>query len=929
MLPFNVYKYIYDVVFGEPGEPDDNQFLMDILEKLSNAYPLSNQEESVVKAGAPQYSHELDKITSERLKKFTDIIDKGIYEDKILEKEVGKEFIYVNKNVLLPDSSRNQLLGYTSSLMNIDNVRFELPTDVAIYLNTQLNLELANPDQLKFKNLSQEQRNKIKKFAKDLNEKLKSRTSRLSETEEQFIRGLDPMYAYDLDTVKTVALYNYQPWQKVFTEQQMKFLTSTAYNLENLVKGNSLNREQNEALASALSDTLVNPEHLLDKTLLDNDDLYYIREFAQDLAYNAALYLEFTPEQELFINSLGNGLGLAVQRYKQEKQKWQDSLGNKYDPGKQIANQTMSELPQKINITNSSTPTQPIKNINQLKRTSSFSGSDAVISLVFPNSSAIVVGTASTVTYSTYRQLAQIRTIGRQSSKGYARGGITYAGTIIFTVINQSFIHDLKANVPYLNDLNYLRPDQLPPFDINISYGNEYGQTASMTIYGATFVDETMTISVEDMFTENVLTFIARDIRHLKENEGISGVSSVKFRAKDEILSNFIETPKKTVQKPAVTNQPSKPSEPAKNSTSSNSSQPSTPVEATKPVETPKPTQPAQPAKPASSEAPANQTNQNQGNSIVNSPKTNPGNITPPTTSTKKLVVIKLTVQDKSGTKIKGATVALKLNGKTIKNGSGKTDKNGVVQFSNIDIGVNKIFQVVIDAVTYQTLNESLDIRSKENNKIIQETLKLTKTSDIKIRIEKDNYSGVANKTLTKKGLTNYDEMPRIKVTGMPLNSSFEINWRLIALFKPAKTDKKNYQVVVVQDYLSPANNAYKNTYVTSSFRDCFLVNTKEKSKSNKMSYYVDFDLSNKFPHPILNSKATISSYYTADVIKDSTILNILDKIVKRKEVDFTPYTTIEISLMASIEQSSFNVTGVNIKEMPKAIVTFKFTVNK
>lgn len=953
MITAEFYKFIKNAALGASGSEDDNELLLDILSYLEVAYPLSSAEETIVKAGAPQFGHELDKVKSERIRKFFDIVHKGIYEDKLLENQFGKDFLYVNKNTLLSDDSRDELIGYTYSLMNIHNQAFEIPQDVAIYLNEKLNLQLNSPEQLKFENLTLEQKNKIKKFANDLNTKLKSRTIRLSDIEEQFIRGLkglDNAYIKDLDTIKSIALYNYQPWQKVFTDPQIRFLTSVAYNLENLVKNNTLNREQNEALSQALSTTLINKDALIDKTLLTEDDLYYIREFAKDLGYNAALYLDFTPEQELFIDSLGHGLGLAVDRYKQEKEKSSGSLLNNYNPGKPINNQT-TNLPvenTKISIPSNNTITQPSKNLNKIKQTSSFSGADAVISFLFPDSPALVVGTASTVTYSLYRQLAQVRTIGRQSSKGYARGGITYAGTIIFTVINESFIYELKKNVGYLGDLNYLRPDQLPPFDINISYGNEYGQTASMTIYGATFVDETMTISVEDMFTENILTFIARDVRHLKENEDINTISSVKFRGKDEILSRFIEVPKKAVEKPAINNQTQNSSEPNKNATSSNTSgQSNNNPNPTNKVDLPTTAKPSNSNKIKSSAPATNNTNQNKGTSTINKPKTNNGNITPPSVSTKKLVIVKLTIQDKYGTKIKGASVALKLNGVTINNGKGTglTDKNGVVQFSNVDITTNKIFQVVVDAKTFSTLNQSLDVRSKENNKIIEEVFKIEKENEIKIKIQKNNYLTTTNKQLTEKGIDSFDDMPSVKITGselMPLTITFNIKWRMMVVFKSGKNDtSNNNQIVVTQDYVSEASNILFGSYISSSFASIRLLNTKTKYTTDLMNSYVNFNLSTKFPYPINNSQVDASNYYQSSVINNPSILQELDKIAKRKSVPFNLYPTIEVSIIASIDEDSLMsalqeyyrgkspVVPISKQDLPKGVVTFKFTINR
>lgn len=162
-----------------------------------------------------------------------------------------------------------------------------------------------------------------------------------------------------------------------------------------------------------------------------------------------------------------------------------------------------------------------------------------MVSFVFPGAAPVTVGTASTLTYSIYRQMVPVRTVGRISPKGFARGGVTIAGTIIFTVINESFVSDLKKRVPYLAEYDRLRPDELPPFDIVVTFGNEYGQSASLILYGASFTDEAKTFSVEDIFTENVLTFIARDIRHMTEGADVRFQRSLAFRGNDEHVGKF------------------------------------------------------------------------------------------------------------------------------------------------------------------------------------------------------------------------------------------------------------------------------------------------------------------------------------------------------------------------------------------------------
>lgn len=181
--------------------------------------------------------------------------------------------------------------------------------------------------------------------------------------------------------------------------------------------------------------------------------------------------------------------------------------------------------------------------------TTSFSGADMLIYFVFPEARPVYIGTASTVTYSTFREIRHVRTLGRISAKGVTRGPRTIGGTIIFTVINQHVVNDildaLKSVTLYQN-YDKIKPDELPPFDIIVVFGNEYGQSASKVIYGATIVDDGMALSIEDLFTENQMTYIARDIDHMRDLNKTSQPTfssySYNFRGAVEAVGKFTIT---------------------------------------------------------------------------------------------------------------------------------------------------------------------------------------------------------------------------------------------------------------------------------------------------------------------------------------------------------------------------------------------------
>lgn len=142
----------------------------------------------------------------------------------------------------------------------------------------------------------------------------------------------------------------------------------------------------------------------------------------------------------------------------------------------------------------------------------SFSGTDTLAFIMMPGCSPVVIGSLTTISYSMFRNKKPVINIGRTNINGVTRGSRIFAGTMIFTLINQHWLKELQEQISYIKDFQNLKVDELPLFDIMIISANEYGNAVSMYIYGIDFTDEAQTISVEDLFTENTFSFVARDI---------------------------------------------------------------------------------------------------------------------------------------------------------------------------------------------------------------------------------------------------------------------------------------------------------------------------------------------------------------------------------------------------------------------------------
>lgn len=146
----------------------------------------------------------------------------------------------------------------------------------------------------------------------------------------------------------------------------------------------------------------------------------------------------------------------------------------------------------------------------------SFSGADAKVSLSFKMGQPVFIGEAQTVTYSIFRPMQPVYNLGSAKPAGFVRGPRTIAGSIIFTVFDRNVLIAAMHKAYNQYDVSCLNKkmltDELPPFDIQITFLNEYGQSALLAIHDVHITSEGQVSSIEDMITENTVQYIASDI---------------------------------------------------------------------------------------------------------------------------------------------------------------------------------------------------------------------------------------------------------------------------------------------------------------------------------------------------------------------------------------------------------------------------------
>lgn len=174
-----------------------------------------------------------------------------------------------------------------------------------------------------------------------------------------------------------------------------------------------------------------------------------------------------------------------------------------------------------------------------------FSGADIVATF-----NEVVIGELLGITWSVTREKAPIYTMGSPNPRSFSRGKRGIAGSMIFQVFDRPGLYNLLAsartsNSPmvYYSRASNVLPgfgsggtmsqrgispvaeqeteviqafpyyaDQIPPFNITITYANEYGQAAKRAIFGVELLNEGSGASMDDVVVEETMTFVARDI---------------------------------------------------------------------------------------------------------------------------------------------------------------------------------------------------------------------------------------------------------------------------------------------------------------------------------------------------------------------------------------------------------------------------------
>lgn len=171
----------------------------------------------------------------------------------------------------------------------------------------------------------------------------------------------------------------------------------------------------------------------------------------------------------------------------------------------------------------------------------SIGGIDISVILAFPDnvgglsSPYVFLGSAITVSYSVHRAKVPVYNLGETTVSGFSIGKKTVAGSIIKAVMeddeleeflleklpkmqsinkNESIIPVTKLS--YSQDSSSIMKDDLLPFNIILVFSSEYKQVErEEVIYGCNIISNGKVLSAMDLFTEDQISFVAKDVRQI------------------------------------------------------------------------------------------------------------------------------------------------------------------------------------------------------------------------------------------------------------------------------------------------------------------------------------------------------------------------------------------------------------------------------
>lgn len=211
-----------------------------------------------------------------------------------------------------------------------------------------------------------------------------------------------------------------------------------------------------------------------------------------------------------FVNKITDDkISLLIKKLSQYKINVEDTKEDKQDKKNEDSNKPA------VNY-NASSSDYLYKNV-------SYSGTDIVVTaqLCIGNTKSefMTMGSLQTITYSVYDRMEPIHSLGNVNAKDYVHTHRYIAGSMVFAVFDQHWAKEFiekYCKSAGIAESEKILTDEIPPMNITISMGNEYGSSSRTALYGVRLFNEGMTMSVNDIYTEHTYQFVALNIDYLE-----------------------------------------------------------------------------------------------------------------------------------------------------------------------------------------------------------------------------------------------------------------------------------------------------------------------------------------------------------------------------------------------------------------------------
>ena len=211
-----------------------------------------------------------------------------------------------------------------------------------------------------------------------------------------------------------------------------------------------------------------------------------------------------------FVNKITDDkISLLIKKLSQYKINVEDAKEDKQDKKNEDSNKPA------VNY-NASSSDYLYKNV-------SYSGTDIVVTaqLCIGNTKSefMTMGSLQTITYSVYDRMEPIHSLGNVNAKDYVHTHRYIAGSMVFAVFDQHWAKEFiekYCKSAGIAESEKILTDEIPPMNITISMGNEYGSSSRTALYGVRLFNEGMTMSVNDIYTEHTYQFVALNIDYLE-----------------------------------------------------------------------------------------------------------------------------------------------------------------------------------------------------------------------------------------------------------------------------------------------------------------------------------------------------------------------------------------------------------------------------